>query len=349
MRLRALGSLTAILLLAAAACGGGDGSTSSAAGGSGTGTGTGTGTGVGGMGDGGMGTGGTGQGGMGSGAGGMGPDCSNLPDGPITPELVSSQLNGSEDLAFDGKGHIAGKAGNNVALLDAMDMLTADYGTSLPGTTLGLRFMKDGTLIAASNGLRAIPPGGGAATAYAPMVNTNGANGVFVDFDDNVWVTRFNNNQVLRIDAALGETTIASGGDADQANGVVLHPNLPVLYYTEYSQARIHRVDVSGNTFTPVQIAEIPGAALDGMVMDACGNLYVVDNGNDRLYRQLLDADGQPIGTPVELASFPTNVANAQFGSGTGWDGMSLYAAGFPGDVYRVQVGVSGAPTPPAP
>ena len=283
------------------------------------------------------------------GAGGGGLDCTNLPAGPIAAELISTNFDGSEDLAFDGLGNIAGRAGANIALLDASDVLTPDYATSLAGTTLGVRFMSDGTLMVASAGLRTIPPGGGMATVFAPALSTDGVNGVFVDFDDNVWFTRFSQSLVVRIDANLTETVIASGSDADQANGIVLHPTLPVLYYTEYSQARIHRVDVSGTTFTPLEIASIPGAALDGMAMDACGNLYVVDNGNDRLYRLLLDSDGQAMGTPEEIASFPTNVANAQFGSGTGWDPLSLYANGFPGDLYRVPVGVPGAPVPTAP
>ena len=38
---------------------------------------------------------------------------------------------------------------------------------------------------------------------------------------------------------------------------------------------------------------------------------------------------------PELLASFPQNVANAQFGSGAGFDPNKLYVAGAPGSVYR--------------
>ncbi|MCA9711524.1 MAG: gluconolactonase, partial [Myxococcales bacterium] len=75
--------------------------------------------------------------------------------------------------------------------------------------------------------------------------------------------------------------------------------------------------------------------------------LYVVDQGNSALWRVLLDEAGAPIGDPEELiAQFPANVANAVFGVGAGWDELSLYAAGVPGGVYRVEVGVPGAPYP---
>jgi hypothetical protein len=85
------------------------------------------------------------------------------------------------------------------------------------------------------------------------------------------------------------------------------------------------------------------------MVMDACGNLYVVDQGGSRLYRIELDASGAAVSDAQLLATFPQNVANAQFGSGDGFDETALYASGVPGVVYKVVVGVPGAKVPSAP
>jgi hypothetical protein len=107
---------------------------------------------------------------------------------------------------------------------------------------------------------------------------------------------------------------------------------------------------VSGNSFTPVLIATIGGSKLDGMTMDVCGNLYVVDNSPlSKIYRLKLDASGAPIGSAQAIASFSGNVANAQFGSGPGFSTTSLYAAGFPGDVWQIDVGVEGAAVPTKP
>ena len=52
---------------------------------------------------------------------------------------------------------------------------------------------------------------------------------------------------------------------------------------------------------------------------------------------------------PELLASFPENVANAQFGLGTGFDVNTLYAVGNPGNVYAVPLGIPGAPIPTPP
>jgi hypothetical protein len=53
---------------------------------------------------------------------------------------------------------------------------------------------------------------------------------------------------------------------------------------------------------------------------------------------------GLALKVPRVLRGFPTNVANAQFGSGDGWEPTSLYAIGVGGGLYRVDVGVPGAP-----
>ncbi len=282
------------------------------------------------------------------GSGGSGGDpCDMIPDGPFTPVSFSKSFDGSEDLAFDGKGNLAGKNGSQIVLLDSNGMTT--MLAPLSGTTLGVRYMSDGNLLAArqqAGHIASITPGGDVAT-YAMVTS---ANGLFVDFDDNVWVARFGANEVIRIDKNKDVTSIVKGAEANQANGIVRHPSLPVVYYTEYSEGKIHRVDVSGDKFTPTLIDTILGAKLDGMVMDACGHLYIVDNNPvSKLYRLKLDSSGEATGASVEIAAFTANVANAQFGSGPGFKTTSLYAAGCPGVVWEIDVGVCGAAVPTKP
>jgi hypothetical protein len=63
------------------------------------------------------------------------------------------------------------------------------------------------------------------------------------------------------------------------------------------------------------------------------------------LYRVLLDeAARRRRDARAPLAVFPSNVANAQFGVGEGFDDHTLYVAGNPGDVYTVQLEFPGAP-----
>ena len=125
-------------------------------------------------------------------------------------------------------------------------------------------------------------------------------------------------------------------------NGVVLDESRDLLFFTSYSQGRLFKTDPAGGGAV-TEIGQINGAALDGLALDACGNVYAVDQGNSRLYRFDLDPNANLVGEPVMLAQFPNNVANAQFGVGAGWNATSLYAAGNPGVVFELPVGVTGA------
>jgi hypothetical protein len=62
-----------------------------------------------------------------------------------------------------------------------------------------------------------------------------------------------------------------------------------------------------------------------------------------------LDAMGNAMGPAELLAQFDSNVANAQFGSGAGFDPNKLYVTGNPGTLYAIAAGVAGKPVPTAP
>ena len=270
--------------------------------------------------------------------------CASLPAGPIMPTPVITTFDGSEDLAFDGKGHIAGKKGAQIVLIDANGVEThlADVADGL----FGLRYAKSGSLIAAVYSLGTlieISPAGQVSNYASGFVVPNG---VFPDDDGNVWVSETTGGKVTRVNPDKTITTIVAS--APSANGIVFDKARGVLFFTNYGAGKLMRKDPAG-TSAPVEVASIPGAKLDGLVMDACGNVYAMDQGNSRLYRVDLDPIGDSVGEPKLLADFPKNVANAQFGSGAGFHDTSLYVAGTPGTVYELPVGVTGAPvvTPP--
>jgi sugar lactone lactonase YvrE len=283
--------------------------------------------------------GGTNQGGSG---GGM-PSCDGLPTEAIEPVLETSLFNGTEDLTFDGKGNIVGKDGNEIIGVDTDDTVTP-IG-NLPSQTFGFRYGITGDIFAARPGLgtvvRILPDG----TVEDFATGLTQPNGVYPDLEGNVWVTASGSGDVVKYDDAGTATDITMG---IAVNGIVLDATRGLLFFSDYAQGKVMRVDPEGATM-PVEVADVQGANLDGLVLDACGNIYAVDNGQNRLFRIDLDAAGDMVGMPVLLATFPANVANAQFGSGPGWDPNSLYVAGNPGEVYSVPVGVAGAPvaTPP--
>ena len=330
------------------ACGGDETSTTSASTGSSA-TGTGGSGGDGGSGGQGGGAGGAG-GGMGGagGAGGGSAECDNIPAGPFDPKLVLDVFDGSEDLAFDGKGKIAAKMKQSIVLADAAGT-TTPLAMNVP-QAYGLRYRPDGALVVAL-------PNDGKVVQVSPegmvtdlATNLIGPNGLYPDFDGNVWVTEIGVNRVSRINPNGSVDVIVTGQDAAQANGVVLDAARKILFFTNYGQGRIRRVNMSpGGDPTPKEVIVIPDSKLDGLVMDACGHLYVVDQGDSELFRVKLDAAGAAVGQEELLATFPQNVANAQFGSGAGFDPKTLYLAGNPGEVYSVPVGVPGAPVPTPP
>jgi sugar lactone lactonase YvrE len=267
--------------------------------------------------------------------------------GPLTPELVTDLFDGSEDLAFDGKGNIAAKQGNQVVLIDAQGMVT-DLA-NVAGQAYGLRYHSDGDLLAALPGQGKIVSISATGEVADWVSGLGTPNGIYPDFDGNVWVTEFGGDKVTRVASDKQKTTVAQGPDATAPNGVVLDPTKTMLFYSEYQEGKIHRVDLGVADAMPIEVVALAGAFIDGLALDACGNIYAVDQGASRVYRVPLDASGVLAGEPALLATFPENVANVQFGSGAGFDAKKLYAAGVPGSVFSIDVGVAGAPVPTPP
>lgn len=272
--------------------------------------------------------------------------CASIPSGPFRPQSIGQPFNGSEDFTFDGKGHMVGKRGNALVRVNG-NGATAETIASLPGQVYGLRYHPNGNLIAAIPGqgkLVTVSPTG----QVADLVTGLGSpNGVYVDFDGSTYVTEFGGAKVAKVATDGTKTVLVSGSaTAQAANGVVIDASKGLLFYTEYQKGKIHALKLDGSTPAPSLVATIPGAALDGMVLDACGNVYAVDQGSSKLYRVRVDATGTATAAPELLASFPTNVANAQFGSGAGFDASKLYVTGNPGTVYTLDLGIGGAPTP---
>lgn len=280
----------------------------------------------------------------GTGTTGGGLDCEALSDTPLVPTKVFTGYEGSEDLAFDGKGGLALKRDGNVVIVRA-DLSETTLAMGVP-PAYGTRFLADGRLLVAL-------PQAGKVIAVDPqgqsedwLLMVQGPNGIFPDVAGDVWVTEIGGDRVLRVGADPDPKVIVEGGEAAAANGVVYDPQRSLLFYTNYQSGQIRRVaiDGQGEPSAPELVTDIAGASPDGLTLDACGYLYVIDQGNSTLYRVLLDAAGEATGDASELVVFPSNVANAQFGVGEGFDDHTLYVAGNPGDVYAVTLEFPGAP-----
>ena len=278
--------------------------------------------------------------------GGAAPLCASLAATPVAAQLVGALFQGSEDFTFDGQGRIVGKRGNALVALAASGVAAPTTIAELPGQTYGLRYLPNGLLVAAIPGAGKVVTITRAGQVTDLVTGLASPNGILTDEGGNVWITEFGGSKVLRVAPDGTRTTIVSGANAQAANGLVLDAARKILFYTEYQKGKINRISLATPGATAVNVATIPGAALDGMVLDACGNVYAVDQCRSRLFRVRTDATGAASDAPELVATFPTNVANAQFGAGPGFDSTKLYVTGNPGSVYTLDLGVGGAPVP---
>ncbi|WP_437752729.1 SMP-30/gluconolactonase/LRE family protein [Sorangium sp. So ce1389] len=288
--------------------------------------------------------------GVGSGGAGAGPtgECAQLAPGPLAPTLVTDVFDGSADFAFDGRGHLVAKQGPNLIRYDATGQ-TSNFA-SLPGTVLGLRYRPDGTLVAARPDQGAVVQISTTGIVDDYVEDLQAPNGLSADADGNVWATEFAGNRVIRITPDATVEVIASGEpEVSKPRGVVFDPARKVVFYTSSAAGEIRRIDLAAAGALPALVSTVPSAVLDGLVLDTCGHLYTIDSKDRELYRVQLDAGGAALGGPELLATFPTSVANAQFGSGPGFNAKTLYVGGAAGSIYAVALGIVGAPVPAPP
>ncbi len=300
--------------------------------------------------------------------------CQDLPTGPLpTGEFAfdGSPLDGSsEDLTFTPNGTILVRNGADLVEIDPDGNVTV-FNTSMPmpGDTLGTRWTVNNSFVTATLSTGEMLEVQADGTVSTLLTGLGIGNGIFADLDGNIFFTDFLGPPPLAawVDAnGANQVELGAGGDeAPQPNGIIYDPDRGFVFYVGYASGIIQRVDVSdlANPGTPETIAMIGSEGggdqigLDGVALDECGNLYIVDQNNDSeavpipgsLYRLRLDGAGNPVAEPELLvAEFAAGIANAVFAQGPGWEGYetTMFGVGLPGVIVTVDVGVVGAPTP---
>jgi sugar lactone lactonase YvrE len=270
--------------------------------------------------------------------------CASLASGPFTPGEAGTLFDGSEDFTFDGQGGIVGHKGSDMTLVHGSSAAASSKVLgSISGQTWGVRYQASGDLLVASpstDKVISLAPDG---TQKDFLTGLSGPNGIYVAHDGNVFLTEFG-GKVSKIAPDGTKSVYAQGSATAQgADGIVVDEDKGIVFYDEYQKGKISCIAVGAPAgTTPTAVATIPGASLDGMLLDQCGNILVLDNGRSRLFRVRIDAQGNASAAPELLASFPKNVAAANFGSGAGWDPNTLYVTGNPGTIYTVPLGVTG-------
>ncbi len=282
-------------------------------------------------------------------------DCDNLPAPPYDIVQIATVLPGnSEDLAMTGSGTFIVADGDELVEMDGEGgASTWLAGIPYDDDILGIAFHPDGTLYGAmglnGTGLLAFTPGGSTPLLVGEFQLPNG---VYVDHDGIVWVTDYFGASIQRVDPAGPSTEVVVSSNANNANGVFHDEERGQLFWTNYNASQLWRAPVTGASVgTPVPVADLEGRS-DGVAMDECGNIYVLDQGGTagnipcRIDRVPLDANGDAAGATVEIAEagdLGNACANMQFGYGFGnaYD-RSGFVTGQAGNIYRIDLGVGG-------
>ena len=145
---------------------------------------------------------------------------------------------------------------------------------------------------------------------------------------------------------ADGTVTVVAEG-LNNPNGVSFSPDYQTVYVGSFGGGIIYAVHLNpdmSTDYVDTFYSGVGGGGLDGMAVDACGNVYVCEFGPGIVWR--MPPDGSAIEVLVDLGAETSWIPNMQFGSGHGgWDPYTLYVITIGGsEVYEVPVGVPDKP-----
>ncbi len=266
-------------------------------------------------------------------------DCSDLPEEVLEVNEVLG-ARGFHDVAFDSDGWILGS--------DTSSIIKADIDGNSEIWVPGLGWLEqmdwllDGDLVVArqQGSLTRISPEGGTETlatdVYAYEVN--------VAPDGFIWAA--NNSQILRIDPDSGvKERMQIGGIQGGPRLLAFSLDYAQLYVGVLSGGRLYRVELDDN-LDPIGDAELFASGMgnsymDGMALDVCGNIYVTEYSNSRMYRVSPDGEVALIWDPP-LTQYGHGM---QWGTGQdGWRDDAVYVPRPYGGstVAEVVIGVPG-------
>ena len=282
------------------------------------------------------------------------PECDTLFVGPYdvvdrgTPFMAVPPDNGAEDIAMDGAGGFVGRSGNS---LRRVDLATFDFeplanAPSFTTTTLGMRYMANGDLVMlqrADNAMDILHPDG---SLDRVLMGLGLPNAVFVDTSGVLWYSEFTAGSVSRWDRAGGGQPVVVG-NVSGANGLVFDPLRAMLFFVGYNDGQLWRTPIGpdGTGGEAALVTELDGFS-DGVAIDVCGNVYVIDQGGasgldtagntSRLDRVFMDDDGV-VASVEEIASFPNSqLANIVFGDGD--FATTAFLCGLPGAMFSIDM-----------
>lgn len=268
-------------------------------------------------------------------------DCTALLPSPVAYTKYD-WIPGSEDFTFSADGYLMQVTGGGLKRTPFGG--PSELLVPLDADVRGTRFLPDGRLVLATseNGtLLAVDPATGSQVPLASGL-TN-PNGIAIGADGLVYVAT--TGRIVRVDPDTGDVEIVADLPGNSFDGLTFSPDYTRLYFDEeFGQIHYVDFDAAGIPGEPRLGAQIPlggfgFSILDGMTMDACGNLYVVEM-NGTVWRVRTDGTVEDIVSLPGAAIIPA--LNFGYPPTGGWSATSLYVITFTGSVYALDIGVPG-------
>jgi hypothetical protein len=280
-------------------------------------------------------------------------DCANLPQGPF--EAIATAGVASRDVTFDAEGNMVGS--------DYADI----YKTTVDGDKevlvhnvsfcTGIAHLPNGNLMFAEelNGRLILYDSDG---WHEVLGNLLGPYGIAVDPEGLVYVADPPMNRILRVDPYTFEHEVVVD-DMPHAAVMSFNAGYDQLFVATGSEVNreifVADIAADGGVGEPEVFAEDVGDGWHvGLTVDACGNLYVVEQQcGGELYRSCVrrvSAEGVPEDEPLVVIEGEGEaqylVAGIEFGSGLGgWSETSVFVGEYNQDLaFRIDIGVPSKP-----
>ena len=294
-------------------------------------------------------------------------DCNALPLGTnqctgqhstemtcFIPTQVSNAV-ASEDLAFDAEGNLVGS--NNNAIFKTK--FAGNPQVFVPNFVFraGLQFVPNGDLIVANNELNTLERVDPSGVRNVLISDLAYPNGLAVDDQGFAYVTEHDAGQVRRVNPMTGENTVIvnSGDGIGSPNGIAFNATYDRLYIAGFDgDDTLYTMTIDDQGIPgPVTVfaSNVGSGLLDGIGVDACGNVYICDYGQDGdtdIIR--FSEDGSE--RVMIMRGIPGNgsryVPNIRWGSGLGgWSKTAIYMPdGWNQNVMMIELGVPSATQP---
>ena len=268
-------------------------------------------------------------------------NCAGLPTGPV-PYQVLGGFVASEDLAFDVDGNVIESDQTNI--YKTKRNLNRNTFVANFQFRAGMRMTPTHKLVVNddfNNAIVRVDPDG---SRHTLMSNVAYPNGMEVDPQGFVYVAAQAENTVYRINPETAEYSVITQ-QINAPNGLTFNRDYSTLYIGAFSgEGVIYAVDISPtgepSNFRPWK-TNVGTGLLDGMGVDACGNVYIADYGQSEILR--ISPDAQDMITIIDGNG--AYMPNFDWGRGFGgWRTDRLYVISVGGGLFEVDIGVESKP-----